>query len=181
MRKRAVDGRKEARNRHRISIQAQRILNFFDEDEYNNMDNERKKARERRRKSKKKINTLKKQKEFREWNHKRWLLTVEKIPELLEFEKEMREKYIKCGYPNPYEHEKLVELDRAKKFNESYVKWRRLKKSNEIENNPDPDPDSDPDRDSDSDLSLYNDENVLDLSLCNEIGNDSDSISSLSD
>jgi len=102
----------------------------------------------------------------------------------------MREKYINCGYPNPDEHAKLVELDRAKKFNESYVKWQRLKKSNEIENG----------SDSASDLSLCNeiendenDENVLDsspcneidyvldLSPCNEIGNDSDSISSLSD
>jgi hypothetical protein len=87
MRKRAVDERKEARNRRRISIQAQRILNLFDEDEYNNMDDERKKARKRRRKSKKRINTLKKQEEFREWNHNRWLSTVEKIHELLKFEK----------------------------------------------------------------------------------------------
>jgi len=178
MRKRVVDERKEARNRRRISIQAQRILNLFDEDEYNNMDDERKKARKRRRESKKRINTLKKQEEFREWNHNRWLSTVEKIHELLKFEKEMREKYINCGYPNPDEHAKLVELDRAKKFNESYVKWQRLKKSNEIENG----------SDSASDLSLCNeiendenDENVLDSSLCNEIGNDSDSISSLSD
>ena len=150
------------RNR-RMSISVERILKFLEE-ECINMDDERKKARRRRRKSKKRINTLKKQKEFREWNHKRWLLTVEKIPELLEFEKEMREKYIKCGYPNPYEHEKLVELDRAKKFNESYVKWQRHIKSNVIENG----------------------ENDSESSLFNEITNgrndyNSDSISSLSD
>lgn len=151
------------RNR-RMSISVERILKFLEE-ECINMDDERKKARRRRRKSKKRINTLKKQKEFREWNHKRWLSTVKKIPKLLDFETEMRRKYINTnGYPNLDEQNKLIELDRAKKFNESYVKWQRHIKSNEIENG----------------------ENYSESSLCNEITNgridyNSDSISSLSD
>ncbi len=130
MRKRRINYEKN----RRLSIRVERILKFLDEDEYINIDYEKKKARKLRRKSKKRINTLKEQKKFREWNHNRWLSTVKKIPELLEFEKKMREKYINNnGYPNTYEHDKLVELDRAKNFNESYVKWQRLIKSNEIE------------------------------------------------